>query len=506
MPLHESTVNFQNLIRDLAEMYSFDVSEVVIVELVANALDAKASQIIINYDSENNILTLQDNGAGMTAAQFDEYHDFAAGLKTRGTGIGFAGVGAKISFNIGDRVITETKSSSFKGASKWYLESKKKLVWEDIQTNLIDNGTIVKVHFKKEVNIAYETTKDIINLLKRHYLPLFDAKFMSLYNKLGYYSLNLRFIINNYKIEPINIINELKLTEIHEFVPKRAGTRIGLGLFGLANLEYPLGENLCGVLHCTHGKVIKSDFFNQFPGVLGPKIFGLVEIPRFINFLTTAKTDFIRERGRYNQFEALYNPIRQEFKDWLFRVGVQPLEVTDIDEAKKLEKELTKILDDVPELSEFLGFRGPKGVVRKEEAGSILGNFVEGIQKTFPYGEGHKKGGEGITDVGEETGEALAEDKEGREKAEAITRTAKRGPKISFASNPDRTDLAWVDGNAVIINSGHPSYDKIRSNYQVRRVHCLFAIGTAVQRFMAGSESQQDLMFIDRLMAAWGKT
>lgn len=265
-------------------------------------------------------------------------------------------------------------------------------------------------------------------------------------------------------------------------------------------------QNLCGVLHSTHGKVIKSDFFNQFPSVLRPKIFGLVEIPRFIDFLTTAKTDFIREQGKYKQFEALYNPIWQEFKDWLFKVGVQPLEVTDIDEAKKLEKELTKILDDVPELSEFLGFRGPKDVVREGEAGSILGNVVEGIQKTFPYGEGHKKGGEGIVDVGKETGEAIAQDKEGREKAEAITRTAKRGPKISFASNPDRTDLAWVDGNAIIINSGHQSYDKIQSNYQGRRIHCLFAIWTAVQRFMAGSESQQDLMFIDRLMSAWGKT
>ncbi len=505
MPLHESSVNFQNLIRDLAEMYTFEVSEVVVVELVANALDASASQIIINFDPENKFLTVQDNGAGMTASQFNEYHDFAAGLKTRGTGIGFAGVGAKISFNIANRVITETKSISFKGASNWYLESKKKLVWEDIQTNLIENGTIVKVFFKKESNLAYETTEDIIKLLKRYYLPLFDAKFIDLYNNLGYYSLNLKFIVNDYKIEPSDIINELKLTEVHKFVPKRAGKRIGLGLFGLANLEYPLGENLCGVLHCTHGKVIKADFFNQFPGVLGPKIFGLVEIPGFINFLTTAKTDFIRERGKYKQFEALYNPIRQEFKDWLFKVGVQPLEVTDIDEAKKLEKELTKILDDVPELSEFLGFRGPKNVLRREEAGSILGEVIEGTQQTFPIGEGKIKGRQGIVDIGDASGEAVIEGEEGVEKAEPITRIAKRGPKISFSSNPDRSDLAWVEGNAVIINSAHPSYDKIRSNYLGRRVHCLFAIGAAVQRFMAGPESQQNLMFIDRLMAAWGK-
>lgn len=83
-----------------------EVDEAVVVELVANALDTKATNISISYDATKKILIVSDNGEGMTASQFDEYHDFAAGLKTRGQGIGFAGVGAKISFNVVDRVIT----------------------------------------------------------------------------------------------------------------------------------------------------------------------------------------------------------------------------------------------------------------------------------------------------------------------------------------------------------------------------------------------------------------
>jgi hypothetical protein len=43
MPLHESNVNFRNLIRDLTDMYIYDVAEVVIIELVVNALDAGAT-------------------------------------------------------------------------------------------------------------------------------------------------------------------------------------------------------------------------------------------------------------------------------------------------------------------------------------------------------------------------------------------------------------------------------------------------------------------------------
>jgi len=43
MERHYSKVHMEKMIRDLAEMYPYDVSEVVIVELVANALDAKAT-------------------------------------------------------------------------------------------------------------------------------------------------------------------------------------------------------------------------------------------------------------------------------------------------------------------------------------------------------------------------------------------------------------------------------------------------------------------------------
>ena len=175
MTVHESSVNYQNLIRDLADMYPFEVAEVVVVELVANALDAGATTISIGYDPDSGMLTLTDNGNGMSTAQFDEYHDFAAGLKTRGESIGFAGVGAKISFNVADRVVTETRSSSFEGASNWYLESKKRLVWEDVlPVHLHGTGTRVQVQFRSDAVPPYSTTGDLIRLLRRHYLPLFD--------------------------------------------------------------------------------------------------------------------------------------------------------------------------------------------------------------------------------------------------------------------------------------------------------------------------------------------
>ena len=140
MAVHQARINFANLIKDLAEMYPNEVPEVVLVELVANCLDAGATTIRVNYDLQANILVVEDNGKGMTERQFEEYHDFAAGLKTRGDGIGFAGVGAKISFNIADRVVTETRSRDFVGGSNWYMQSSTKLAWEDVEPINLSSG------------------------------------------------------------------------------------------------------------------------------------------------------------------------------------------------------------------------------------------------------------------------------------------------------------------------------------------------------------------------------
>ena len=220
MSIHESSVNFQNLIKDLAEIYPFDVDEVVLVELIANSLDAKPTQISIDFDQNKKSLIVTDNGKGMTAKDFEQYHDFAAGLKTRGAGIGFAGIGAKISFNIAERVITETRSQSFFGGSNWYLQSKKKLIWENIQPeHLKQQGTRVEVFFSKDAKLSYSSTDDILKIIKRHYLPLLDMKYLELYGLLNYYSRDLRFVINGQIIDPIEIKQYFNLEKVREFKP-----------------------------------------------------------------------------------------------------------------------------------------------------------------------------------------------------------------------------------------------------------------------------------------------
>jgi hypothetical protein len=237
---------------------------------------------------------------------------------------------------------------------------------------------------------------------------------------------------------------------------------------------------------------------------MGPRLFGVVEIPEFVRFLTTAKTDFTKI-GRHKEFETLYDPIRQEFRDWLSTIGLKPMEILDTDEATVLERELRRLVEDVPELSDFFGYRIRRNVLQKSETGSITATTKEGIDVTFPVGDGVKGAGEGPVDVGDTPGEALARDEKGADKAEPISRKASRGPKIAFSDAPERMDLGWVEGNNVVINSGHPSYKKNRSNAKARRLHSLFAIASAIQKFLGSESAKPDLMFIDRMMSAWGQ-
>lgn len=507
MAVHLSNVNFRNLIQDLADMYSFSIPEVVITELIANSLDAGATRIDISYSCFDRLLVVEDNGSGMSKKQFDEYHDFAAGLKSRGTGIGFAGLGSKISFNTASRVGTETHSSSFKGGSNWYLKSEKELVWENVSklTSLRHKGTRVEVWFNDNADISFDKTEELELLLLRHYLPLFDGQFLKVYDTLKFYSDKLRFTVNGKTIKPFDLKERFGLENIKPFFLEIKGKRYGYGIFGLSTEEFPLGDDIAGVGFSVYGKLIQFDLFNQFPGVITPRIFGVVEVPPFIDFLNTPKSGFIRRKATAGTFRKYYEPIRQEFKNWLVEIGIKPVEAINTEEAVKLEQEIKKIINDLPELYQFFGLSIQKKIIAKNPAGDISGQMIEGAQETFPIGEGLKKGRGGIVDAGDEPGEALIEKTGGGERASPITRSRRAGVRITFIDSPDRLELAWLDGNIIVINSGHPSYLKAKNNNYSRRLHNIFSIAVSLDREMKGQGIlNREESFIDKMMLAWG--
>ncbi len=508
MAIHESSINYKNLIKDLVQMYPDDVAHVIVSELIANSLDSQADSIEVDIDPAKRFISVSDNGKGMDKSQFKQYHDFAAELKKKGNGIGFAGLGAKISFHIAEKVKTETRSETFSGGSDWYFNSQEKLQWEDIKPENISiqkTGTRVKVYFTR---FPYNSEEEVLEIIQRNYLPLFDKNFLDTYGKMKTYpySEKTKFIINGKIIQPYITEEKYSLNSTKNIFPvNNRGKKIGFGFVGLADNEYPISERFSGIILCTYGKVIKSDFLGQHTAQYGSKILGIVEMPDLINFLNTAKSDFTRPRGKVRSFEKLLDSIRQEFKKWLSSIGVSDIgKNEDSTEMAKLEREIRKIIPDIPELAEFFGFSKGRALTQSNK-GEIDGHSSPGTEVTYSTNSGERKTSKAIAPLtpGNKEGEAIAED--GKQKAAPISRKTKTGPQIGFSSRPDQTELAWIEGNQIIINSGHSAYKKANTNPASRTLHNLFSIAGAIQKLILADENRKlDFMFVDKMMLAWG--
>jgi hypothetical protein len=143
---HVSRVNARHLLDDFVGSYTHSPDVTVIVEDVANALDAGARQIAFTIDQDRRVLGVEDDGRGMTAEEFERYHDLAQSSKQRGTGIGFAGLGAKLAHNITSKVVTETRSPSYHAASEWGWKGED-LQWKYVRRNeLRAPGARVEFH------------------------------------------------------------------------------------------------------------------------------------------------------------------------------------------------------------------------------------------------------------------------------------------------------------------------------------------------------------------------
>ena len=496
-----SQVNFRKLVRDLADMYPDHPFDVVISELVANSLDAKARNIALDWDDNLKVLVVEDDGDGMDAAQFKEYHDFAAELKTRGSGIGFAGVGAKISFNIADRVITETQYRSTSSASDWQWHTDGSLRWKSTPSNrLMHDGTRVEVHFRHDQVPPDLNREYLISVLKRHYLPLLITEFGRSYSAIGLYQTCPQFSVNGLPVhqQELSTMAALQLSE--DFKVRAVGRSVGWGAIGVTKELYPGNGHHYGVLLCTRGKVIKSELFGQSPGALGSRLFGIVEIPDLVKYLTANKCDLKGGPGRSKGLNQLLDPVRDELKRFLATQGIAVVEQSRNLLSAKLERELTKMVRRLPELQDFDGLLRRSRALRKSDNGSTLTSEA----KTQSNASDPHNGTTSNTNNGSD-GNSREQDEKGTTKAKRQRTRKNHGPRVAFEEHSDRNETAWIDSNTVIINSGHMAYRQRVNQDQARITYCMFAIGVALDKAEL-VESSDGVSYVDKFIAAWAQS
>src|SRR5213080_1214109 len=126
----ETRVDLLHLLEDLRDAYPGALEETILTEIVANALDSGASRISMVADPTTATFTAADDGSGMKRRELARYHDVAASTKTRGEGIGFAGVGIKLGLLVCEEVLTETRRGKTHVATRWHLASRHRAPWK----------------------------------------------------------------------------------------------------------------------------------------------------------------------------------------------------------------------------------------------------------------------------------------------------------------------------------------------------------------------------------------
>ncbi|MGH7256411.1 MAG: ATP-binding protein, partial [Nitrospirales bacterium] len=291
----ETRVDLLRLIEDLRDAYPGSLEETILTEVVANSLDSGATGIQVEADSQAGTLTVRDDGAGMQRRELRRYHDLAASTKTRGQGIGFAGVGIKLGLLLSHEVVTETRRSATHVATRWHLASRTRAPWKWIPPPglLAGKGTAVSLKLQNGLSALLDD-RYVESCLRRHFQPLLDPAFDDIL--ATHYPRGVAFEINGRLLSKDAADgHEVVGVEVC-LVRKRKPSASGY----LIRETAPLSEDQRGLAISTYGKVIKRGW--DWLGFAPPgadRIGGLIEVPALAACLTLNKADFIRvgQRG-----------------------------------------------------------------------------------------------------------------------------------------------------------------------------------------------------------------
>src|SRR5438552_6133519 len=177
----ETRVDLQHLLEDLRDAYTGGLEETILTEVVANALDSGAARIRLLTNAAEATLTIVDDGRGMRRRELARYHDVAASTKTRGEGIGFAGVGIKLGLLVSREVVTETRRGATHVATSWHLASRYRAPWKWIPPPGLaaSRGTAVRLTLTNQLSPLLDAGY-LEETLRRHFEPLLDPAFDTL--------------------------------------------------------------------------------------------------------------------------------------------------------------------------------------------------------------------------------------------------------------------------------------------------------------------------------------
>ncbi len=511
--LHETRVNLNHLLEDLRDSYLSPLEEVIVTELVANALDSRATTIHFTTNVEQKFLCCTDNGNGMRRQQLKDYHNIASSKKSKGTGIGFAGVGAKLSLLVAEKVVTESKGGrGTRSATQWQMTSPYRAPWKFIPFSgkvPTSKGTSILIYFSG-ANSQLLEAEFIKRTIIKHFYPLLSEKFFK--NILKYfYKKTISFYVNN---ERISLPEEDQEELQHWFYLSLGKSRRAIGIGFLVKtgvepgwLQKILGQSEtvaslpAGLWISTFGKVIKGGW--DWLGIL-PKnannLVGLVEIPALSEILTTNKNGFLSDANSLKKYYKYRKAVQEAILPVLRKLGEDqsPTPIFSEKLIKPLNETITgalnRLIDDFPELESLVGsfnkqvFGDNKEAVDENKEPVSINVSVEDkkaqkskddqkIRKSLPFGDDNKTKG-GLVKI----------------------KSARFKLVLADIKDTQELPLGRIVEDTLTINTAHPVWQKAKEKRQ-EEYHILVTVASVLSQFLESEKSPQD--FLNRLLTVW---
>ena len=513
----ETRVDLQHLLEDLRDAYPGSIEETILTEIMANSLDSGATQISFIADPAQRTLTALDDGSGMQRRELARYHDIASSSKTRGEGIGFAGVGIKLGLLVCVEVLTETRRGKTHVASSWHMSSRHRAPWKWVTPlGLIgQRGTAVRLTLQNALSPLLDPGFLEVTL-RRHFQPLLDPNFDEFL--ATHYPKGIAIQINGRQLEkqrwraPLTARLEIRLLR------RRKPSALGY----LIRDDSPLAEDRRGLAISTYGKVIRRgwDWLGVTPSA--PEcVGGLIEIPELAACLTLNKGDFIRAGARgatYLGFrKAIQEVVGKQLAIWgdgrASAVEAPPREV------RPLQRDLVQVLEDLavefPLLASLVEQRagGQKRLPLAAHGhnGDARG-FIAASVKSFSDSDGNRSAQTtpGAQEPMTENPAVQESPSEFSQPGEHIAlpgksvsrRPAHYGLDIQFEERPEDLDLGRLTESTVWVNRAHPAYRRAQASHSIG-YHIALAVAMALAPLAVEPANQYG--FIAAFLSRWGE-
>ncbi len=528
----ETRVDLLHLLEDLRDAYTGSVEETVLTEIVANSLDSEAARVEFEADAASATLIVRDDGTGMLRRDLARFHDIASSTKTRGEGIGFAGVGIKLGLLLCEDVVTETRRGKTHVASQWHLASKHRAPWKWVPPpgRVAERGTAVALKLRNPLSPLLDVGF-LESTLRRHFQPLFEPVFEAILSPK--YPHGVRFVVNGREVAAESMTGRESAP-----IEVRMGRKRKPAALGYLTLSAsPIPEESRGLAVCTLGKVIRRGW--EWLGVTPSapeRIGGVVEVPALAECLTLNKAEFVRtgvRGGTYLSYrKALQEVVSRQLAEW----GAERDRTEDTRRRvagpveRDLERVLVDLADDFPLLASLverkeggqrrLPIGGPgggddarrlvaAGVVAaaeqaEDEAGAVAEDNVALAEQAMVA-----EGGPVDPSSAEAADDPTSPLPEETAHGSLFTPLATRGPRkparyglaIQFESRDGEPEMARLVESTVWVNDAHPAYRRAAAS---RSEGYHLALSVAMALAPLAVEAHAERAFVTTFMERWG--